>query len=456
MKKFVKGLTAAAAAAVLAVGMIPVIPAMPVEAASIASFKQEIIINDVTDAAHVEKIKTPDLKVEYLLTPVTDTATLPANDSRYVRSLSDFPTGNVEGDTGVQDKTVTIPSDTTGKTGKISFDVTKDKLLTGTDGSGTLAYPQASKVYRYRIIISGIFVGADDTNLLNSSQTNFTLPDDTTRYLDVSTDSDKKVTGIGFWDAAGTEKLEGYVGDEGGIKYNVSDIVVSSDYIGKNWDSLHGGLSYTVTLKNFPNYFTDADAIKSSVDDKGRSWEVDTTNSKFTQPAIKDNIFIMTGTFDQNSSLTIAGMPAGVEYDAEINFSKLKEAPVGGTKQDLRKQYGPAIFYGLDADQVTDVEDMKAFFSSDFASEYQYKAYKEDDDTRTTSEITDKDGITSNEAADVQSARFVIFDPNQLIVVGVIRRTAPAVLMVAVAAAILAALVASKKRALADTRYDFR
>ena len=44
MKKFVKGLTAAAAAAVLAVGMIPAIPAMPVKAAALSSFDQEIII----------------------------------------------------------------------------------------------------------------------------------------------------------------------------------------------------------------------------------------------------------------------------------------------------------------------------------------------------------------------------------------------------------------------------
>ena len=52
MKKFVKGLTAAAAAAVLAVGMIPAIPAMPVKAAALSSFDQEIIINDVTDGSH--------------------------------------------------------------------------------------------------------------------------------------------------------------------------------------------------------------------------------------------------------------------------------------------------------------------------------------------------------------------------------------------------------------------
>ena len=100
------------------------------------------------------------------------------------------------------------------------------------------------------------------------------------------------------------------------------------------------------------------------------------------------------------------------------------------------------------------MEDMTAFFSSSYADKYKYKAYEENKDTRTTADIDY--GVTSNTAAAVQTARFVIFDPNQLIVVGVIRRTAPAALMVAVAAAILAALAASKKRALADTRYDFR
>lgn len=446
MKKFVKGLTAAAAAAVLAVGMIPAIPAMPVKAAALSSFDQEIIINDVTDGSHTENVKTPELKIQYLLTPVTDSSALPANDSRYVKSLADFPAGNVQGDTGVLDMTVTIPSGTTGTNGKITKAIGTSDVLVDPSKYG------ASKVYRYRIIISGIFVGSDTTNLLNSTQTDFTLPSDTTRLLDVSTDSKQQITGIAFWDAAGTSKLDGYVGDEGGIKYNVSDIIVSSDYIGKNWDSLHGGLSYSVKLTNFPSYFTaDADILKS-IDDKGRSWKAASSGNKYVQASASDNVFVMNGTFDQNSSLVIFGMPAGVKYSATIDFSQLQKAGVGGS--DIRSQYGPAIFYGLDADQVTDVEDMTAFFSSSYADKYKYKAYETNEDTRTTAAIDD--GVTSNTAAAVQTARFVIFDPNQLIVVGVIRRTAPAALMVAVAAAILAALAASKKRALADTRYDFR
>lgn len=447
MKKFVKGLTAAAAAAVLAVGMIPAIPAMPVKAAALSSFDQEIIINDVTDGSHTENVKTPELKIQYLLTPVTDSSALPANDSRYVKSLADFPAGNVQGDTGVQDMTVTIPSGTTGTNGKITKAIGTSDVLVNPSKYG------ASKVYRYRIIISGIFVGSDTTNLLNSTQTDFTLPSDTTRLLDVSTDSKQQITGIAFWDAAGTNKLDGYVGDDGGIKYNVSDIVVSSDYIGKNWDSLHGGFAYSIKLTNFPSYFTSAADILKSVDDKGRSWKEDTAVTGAYQKADdKDNVCGLTGTFDQNSSLVIFGMPAGVKYSATIDFSQLQTAGVGGS--DIRSQYGPAIFYGLDADQVTDVEDMTAFFSSSYADKYKYKAYETDKDTRTTADIDD--GVTSNTAAAVQTARFVIFDPNQLIVVGVLRRTAPAALMVAVAAAILAALAASKKRALADTRYDFR
>lgn len=450
MKKFVKGLTAAAAAAVLAVGMIPAIPAMPVKAAALSSFDQEIIINDVTDGSHTSNVMTPNITVEYLLTPVTDSSALPANDSRYVKSLADFPQGNVLGATSVLDKKVTIASATTDTTGKITQAVAASTILTKADGKNALEYG-ASKVYRYRIIISGIFfVGDDTTNLLNSTQTDFTLPSDTTRLLDVSTDSNKAITGIAFWDAAGTNKLDGYVGDEGGIKYNVSDIVVSSDYIGKNWDSLHGGFAYSIKLTNFPSYFTSAADILKSVDDKGRSWKEDTAVTGAYQKADdKDNVCVLTGTFDQNSSLVLFGMPAGVKYSATIDFSQLKKAGAGGS--DIRSQYGPAIFYGLDADQVTDVEDMTAFFSSSYADKYKYKAYETDKDTRTTD-----DGVTSNTAAAVQSARFVIFDPNQLIVVGVLRRTAPAVLMVAVAAAILAALAASKKRALADTRYDFR
>ena len=452
MKKFVKGLTAAAAAAVLAVGMIPAIPAMPVKAAALSSFDQEIIINDVTDGSHTSNVMTPKITVEYLLTPVTDSSALPANDSRYVKSLADFPQGNVLGATSVLDKKVTIAADTTDTTGKITYAVAASTILPQTDGTPALTYG-ASKVYRYRIIISGIFVGDDTTNLLNSTQTDFTLPSDTTRLLDVSTDSKHQITGIAFWDAAGTNKLDGYVGDEGGIKYNVSDIVVSSDYIGKNWDSLHGGFAYSIKLTNFPSYFTSAADILKSVDDKGRSWKEDTAvTGAYHNADDKDNVCGLTGTFDQNSSLVIFGMPAGVKYSATIDFSQLKTAGVGGS--DIRSQYGPAIFYGLDADQVTDVEDMTAFFSSSYADKYKYKAYETNKDTRTTADI--HDGVTSNTAAAVQTARFVIFDPNQLIVVGVLRRTAPAVLMVAVAAAILAALAASKKRALADTRYDFR
>ena len=453
MKKFVKGLTAAAAAAVLAVGMIPAIPAMPVKAAALSSFDQEIIINDVTDGSHTSNVMTPNITVEYLLTPVTDSSALPANDSRYVKSLADFPQGNVLGATSVLDKKVTIAAATTDTTGKITYAVAASTILPQTDGTSALPYG-ASKVYRYRIIISGIFVGSDTTNLLNSTQTDFTLPSDTTRLLDVSTDSKQQITGIAFWDAAGTNKLDGYVGDDGGIKYNVSDIVVSSDYIGKNWDSLHGGFSYSINLPNFPSYFTKAGILKS-MDDKGRSWDESSdtgVTNIYGETDVTKNTCTLKGTFDQNSSLVLFGMPAGVKYSATIDFSQLKTAGVRGS--DIRSQYGPAIFYGLNADQVTDVEDMTAFFSSSYADKYKYKAYEEDKDTRTTADIDD--GVTSNTAAAVQTARFVIFDPNQLIVVGVIRRTAPAALMVAVAAAILAALAASKKRALADTRYDFR
>lgn len=449
MKKFVKGLTAAAAAAVLAVGMIPAIPAMPVKAAALSSFDQEIIINDVTDGSHTENVKTPELKIQYLLTPVTDSSALPANDSRYVKSLADFPAGNVQGDTGVLDMTVTIPSGTTGTNGKFTKAIGTSDVLVDPSKYG------ASKVYRYRIIISGIYLSPDTkTNLLNTTQTDFTLPSDTTRLLDVSTDSKQQITGIAFWDAAGTNKLDGYVGDEGGIKYNVSDIVVSSDYIGKNWDSLHGGFSYSINLTNFPSYFTKAGILKS-MDDKGRSWDESSdtgVTNTYGRTDVTQNTCTLKGTFDQNSSLVIFGMPAGVKYSATIDFSQLQTAGVGGS--DIRSQYGPAIFYGLDADQVTDVEDMTAFFSSSYADKYKYKAYETNKDTRTTADIDY--GVTSNTAAAVQTARFVIFDPNQLIVVGVIRRTAPAALMVAVAAAILAALAASKKRALADTRYDFR
>ena len=445
MKKFGKALLGAAAAVTLVLGLVPVVP---VKAAGVASFKQQIKVVDKTDDSHSAKVTVPGLKITYKLTPIVGTANLPANDTRYAQTLDSFPDGTLKDTTKVITADVSIASAQSDKNGLIEKTVAAtDLFATGTTFGAT------SKVYRYQLEIAGVFAQTGTStwsdNLLDSKDVTYLFPESTTKLLDISVGTDfKTIVGMAFWDAAGAEKQDGYLADNSDeIDYNVSDIKVSSDYIGQNWNNLEKGFQYTVTLTNLPSYLTQT-AITDALDDQGLSWKVDTTATT----DLSAGKFVIAGPLNRDSEIIFSGMPKDVKYKASLDFNKLETAKVNGVATDLREQYGSAIYFGAPATRVSGITDMKSFAASDMAKEYEYQAYKKgsDSDARATSEAT------TVLTADGNSARFVIFDPDQLIIVGIIRRNGPAVLMVAVAAAIMAALIASKKRQAADVRYDFR
>lgn len=452
MKKFGKALLGAAAAATLVLGLVPVVP---VKAAGVASFKQDIKIVDKTDDSHVKNVKVPGIKITYKLTPVVGTDNLPANDTRYAQTLQDFPDGTLQDATKVITADVEIASKASDKDGLVQTEITAQNLFkqgNSTTDTGT-TFGATSKVYRYHLEIAGIYVRTDDysgaatygDNLLDADDASYAFPEDTKKLLDVSVGTDNKtVVGFAFWDSTGANKQEGYLSDNGDeIDYNVSDIKVSSDYIGKNWNNLEKGFVYTVSLTDLPKYFTAATDITNAMDDKGLNWQLDATNGFVTSGT--KNTLLIGGPLNQNSEILFTGIPAGVKYSATLDFAALST--------DLKSQYGSAIFFGAPAKRVNNIADMQAFAASEYATDYQYEAYDTANDTNKRTTDGDTEAVLT---ADGNSARFVIFDPDQLIIVGIIRRNGPAVLMVAVAAAILAALIASKKRQAADVRYDFR
>jgi hypothetical protein len=357
----------------------------------------------------------------------------------------------VQTDTKVLTADVTIASAKSDKDGLVTTTVTAQDLFGVGSGSAiNMTFGATSKVYRYKLEIAGIYAQSVDStgattfgeNLLDAENASYTFPETTEKLLDVSIGTDAStVVGMAFWDSTGANKQDGYMAENGDeIDYNVSDIKVSSDYIGQNWKNIEKGLIYSVTLTNLPKYVTTS-SIKVALDDKGLNWVV---SAGSVTAGTQYNSLTIGGPLNQNAEIIFSGIPAGVKYSATLDFNALDSS--------LRSQYGSAIFFGAPAKRVNNIADMQAFAASEYATDYQYTAYDTTSDTnqRATEE---KEAVLT---ADGNSARFVIFDPGQLIIVGIIRRNGPAVLMVAVAAAIMAALIASRKRQAADVRYDFR
>jgi len=445
-KKWTKVMISVASAGMLAISMLTAMPARQVKAASTTSFKQEIIVNDVTDGNHTANVKMPKITVTYRLTPVVDSAGLPANDSRYADKLDLFINGSVKDSTKVVEKSVVIEDNAASDDdGHYVKDITPDEI-------GLTGFENASRVYRYKIEISGVYRG-DDTqddahNLLKLSQHDFTFPENQLGILDVSVDTDKKVAAIAFWNSTGTNKLVGFTGTEGdgadAFKYNVADLQISSDYIGKNWDSLHGGFVYTVKIDKLPSdTFKQAKDVTDCLYDDGRSWG-ESTENPFNGGESTSSI-TLEGTLDQNSQILIGGLPKGVTYLGSIDFSRLENAVVGNTTKDLRAKYGPAIFFGAKVKRVEGINDMTSFAGSEYAGKYKYDAYVTGEDTRALDSASE---VVLENNGDSNSSRFIIFDPSDLVVVGVVRNTLPAVGLICIAGAIAIALFFTRKKKL--------
>jgi len=417
------------------------------------SFNQEVAVQDVSDGAHSSGVYIPDLKVVYRLTPIP---VADSTDSRYAENLSLFPNGSLAQDTGVVEYTKEIGSQKTDKTGSVTVAVNGSDIFPSSS-LGTPAYfQQFSKVYRYQISIVGVYeknaAGTDwlDTNLIDSPDSGITVPT-VAPIIDISVGSTGTIDGIAMWDSSGTTKLEGFTNSTGtttamlqnpfvmtasaadesnAITVQVYDVALSSDYIGNSWASIHGGIFYSVTFTNLPYYLHSKTLTELMTDGNSRSW-TDGTDGTNTDTA--------TGTLNEKDEIVFHGIPAAttvgtpVTYSAVLDFSQLATVNLAST-------YAPGIYYGNTASRVSGVSSLSEFASSPDVAYYQYKAYGgASDGSRTTDSANIGAGLAN-------AARFLIFDPDQLVVVGVMEHTTPAVLLIVTAAVLLFLLMLGRRR----------
>ena len=421
------------------------------------SFTQQVLIVDQTDGSHTQGVYTPDLKITYRLTPVVG---VNSTDSRYAQDLNLFPKGTLEDGTGVIETSIDCNGGLSDAKGTVSYPIGVSSFFTGDQAT----FVEKSKVYRYNIAIVGVYLKTKDgsawstTNILNSPGSGIEVPT-TAPLMDVNVDTDGKISGIAMWDESGSTKLDGFTATSStnsarltspfvmtasaasgsnAIEVSTNDVTISSDYIGSNWDSIHGGIAYSITFRNLPYYISGKDLTALITDRNARSW-VDTTNVGAADKTLS-------GTLDMNDALVFHGIPATdtegnkVTYSAALNFSGLQNAKdVSGNTKDLRSTYAPGIFYGVTANRVEGISSMSAFSASPYAAEYDYKAYTNGADER----ATDFSPVGQGQA---NAARFLIFDPDQLVVVGVAEHTKPAMLLILTACMILALLAVSRRK----------
>lgn len=417
------------------------------------SFNQEIAVQDVSDGLHTAGVWIPDLKIVYRLTPIPVTE---SSDSRYAENLSLFPNGSLAQDTKVVEYTKEIASQKTDKTGSVMETVNGSDIFPVANVGGANYFQQYSKVYRYQIAIVGVFEKDESgsnwltTNLLDSTDSGITVPT-ATPIMDISVGSSGTIDGIAMWDSSGTNKLEGFTNSTGtttaklnnpfvmtasaadesnAITVQYYDVTLSSDYIGNSWASIHGGIFYSITFTNLPYYLHSKALTDLMADGNSRSW-VDGTDGTNTDTA--------TGTLSEQDEIVFKNIPVStsggtpVTYSAVLDFSKLAE-------KNLASTYASGIYYGNTANRISGVNSLSEFASSPDVAYYQYKAYGgASDGSRTTDEATIGSGLAN-------AARFLIFDPDQLVVVGVMEHTTPAVLLIVTAAVLLFLLMLGRRR----------
>lgn len=420
-------------------------------------FAQEVLIVDKSDGAHTQGVPTPDMQITYRLTPVVGVT---SNDSRYAENLSLFPDGTLEDGTGVIEYTQPFTSGTSDANGVVSYNVPIGNIFKNDQAK----FGENSKVYRYNIEIVGVYLKNKDgsdwsaTNILNSPNSGIEVPT-TAPLMDVNVDTTGNISGIAMWDASGTTKLEGFTADasattawlgnpftmtasaaseSNAIEVTTYDVKLSSDYIGNNWSSIHGGISYSITFKNLPDYITKGNMEDLIPNGNNRSWK-NTTAADATDKTLS-------GTLDMNGEIVFQGIPVTdtegtpVTYSATLDFAGLEHAKdASGKDTDLRSTYAPGIFYGVTADRVEGVTSMSGFSSSAYAASYKYEAYDSTVNMRTTDPAFVGEGQAN-------AARFLIFDPEELVVVGVAEHTKPALLLILSAAMILVLLALSRRK----------
>lgn len=456
-KVFFKRVLSLTLALALAFGFMMFIPKEAKAATS--SFVQDIVVSDETDGAHIAGIRVPEIAVQYRIVP--EVTTLPSGDNRYNGERGNYPDGNSPQDTKVIEYEKVFPAFTSNGDGKdpIAANNIVDLQDINELKDGTANWGANGKVYRYHLNIIGIYRTDDNQtidkgrNLLNMGNL-IAAPAQTEVLMDVYIGSDGKMGQVIFWDKSGSEKTQGFAAPssrgraataDNSIKYNVYDVEVSTDYIGNSSNSVAGKVIYNAVLENLPDYLTNAQAdagfITSAITGKNKdswSWNNDPTD-------IKNGKTVFEGALSDNDKVVFGGLPYEgadgnpIKFSASIDYSKITDL----AGQNVKEKYSDAIYFAANVERIDgSVQSMTDFVATDYGKNYSY------DPGINEIKSTDPTPMVKGDATSDNNVRFVVFDPEELVIVGVILNTAPGVIAIVAAAfaGVVAFAVAHKRR----------
>ena len=449
-KVFLQQKVALVAVGFIAIATLAAVPVKELKAAALkkASFKQEIKVEDITDHLHEKGISVPEISFRYVLDPVWNDANLPS--ARYQTDKAKFPAPTNPPDGSY--KVLTTDLDVTAGVSNENGIVTEDVNLLDTDNANGLfagkVFGEANKVYRYEMSISKIVIGAASTlatgDDIRSLDNGLFAGGDAKLYVDVDVDQDGNIRAIVLHtDVNSTsedDKVEGYVySSDLALQYNVYDLVVTSNYVGNTSNYDASAMKYTVTLGNLPTYLTQANIF--SVISAGTETEEfpgeNRQNWAQAASAPADGAEFNGGLSYINgvqTHVTFPGIPVvgkdgtPVTFNAVANYHGLTNAATFNT----------SIYAGGNATPLSaDITSLELFTTSAIRSDYgniDDVTLAKVDVGENTATLVSSAVMQASSSPDANNVRFLIFDPNQLILVGVVVHALPGIILVGAAA----------------------
>lgn len=459
-----------------------------VMAAEDIGFIVDVAVVDDSCGEHISNILMPQVAIKFRLSP--EVTSLP-QDNRYNDTRGNFPEGNASQDTKVIEYEVISGIVTSDKNGVNSFFIKLSDIPELKEGTSN--WGQFGKVYRYNLEMIGVYkTDNNETSPTVDRSKNylhdgnyFDGPTHTAMICDIYIDYSGRMDSAIFWDESASEKAVGFVKNDTDtsscVKYRVLDFELSTDYIGKYPNSIAGKVTYFVGFESMPefltNNYTDTSAIYSSISAKNKdSWVVYfpfTPNDKYlggsyggdsqTVPTNKEaGVVSAEGALSDNDNIIFSGLPKEGKDGRAIHInSYLKTDNItdlsGNDARDIYKDY---IFYAQNVGRIDDsVTTLDKFFQHEFANKY-------DNIKKRVHVFTPSSGIgpdvinvyyeqlaniylplTESNGTENNNFRYVIFDPDELVIVGVTLNLLPGIVAILIFfTTIIAFIVVSRKR----------
>ena len=486
-KRLMSGLSALALA--VATVLTVAVPVAEVHAAPKAvtttgrgnvNFTQQFAVANANSDSLISGIATPSFTYEYTMTPVLQDIDGSDLDSTiYAITENEYPAGPATDKIQVMQISGIGKGATSDSNGLVEYAISVEDLYASTPTFGT-----NDKVYRYQLTISGVYLEAADgtlasPNLLNGGMSGlFTIPEgDIAILCDLYVDGTGEIAGGVFYDASGT-KIEGFAsenesevlntafiptalssGNKGVLTYNVYNAYFSSDYIGENMTS--NDISYEVKFANLPWWLTGTQLLtQSGALIKGNSTEWQAADGGGTT---FDGTSTISGSFvPKGGSVTFVGIPViGFDFanaptmEASLQYTSINGATSVTNASQLDK-YGTRLYGATKAGRANSYDSLIAFNQSNLKALYNVVSWAAPTGfplgTNSTSTEAYKTTalslgtITASSNEDMNSIRYVMFDPSDAIIVGVTMDFLPGVLMIGLAIGGAVAFGLSRRR----------